>query len=52
MAGDDTKAMRKWGLAAFAILAAVIGGLGSIPLFGGYSVWGMLRLLITTNWKY
>jgi len=39
-------------IAAGIVGAVLIVAAGFIPIGNGYSVWGMLRLLITTNWKY
>lgn len=39
-------------IAACVIVASVVVIGGFIPIYNGYSVWGGLRLLTTTDWKY
>lgn len=39
-------------IAAAIVAAVLIGAGGFVPIYNGYSTWGGLRLLLTTNWKY
>jgi len=49
-APDEQMAWAFW--IVIAVLLAVVIGAGFIPLFGGYSLWGWLRLLATTDWRH